>query len=393
MKRKQYLFCPGPVHVAVNTKKAATTDICHREEEFSNLLSELHANLLSLFEIKNNGKYHPIVITGSSTAGNESVLSTAAADKRVLVISNGEFGDRLNKISRLYAKKTYVYEAGWTNEIDLSQVEELIKKHGIELIAMVHHETSTGLLNPVKEVGKIAHKYGALFFVDAVSSIGADALDIEGSHISFLTTASGKAIGSFPGTAIVLGKVSEFEKLKDIPQRTMYLHLYNHYHYSKDLLQTPNTPNAPGFFALNQAVKNILKVGVAKRRAKLHSFATYIRQELKKMDLTFCVDEQKMSNVLTTIYSPSFITPNEIQAQLRAKNIIIYAGKGPLAGGVFQISNIGEIKKKDIVYMLRALGEILKKENKLTPVKSTAKLRSVSSRLMIRTIRTPLIHA
>lgn len=360
MKRRQYLFCPGPVHVARNVKQAAHYEMCHREREFSTLLKQLNENVLSLFEIKHKELYYPVIITGSSTAANEAVISSIAGKKDVLIITNGEFGDRLFKITKIHSKKTHLLDFGWTNKISLRKVEDYVKKHNIKVIAMAHHETSTGLLNPIEEIGRIAHKHGATYFVDAVSSVGADAIDIEKSHITFCTTSSGKAVGSFPGTSIVLGKIADFEKLAKHTPRTTYLNLYNFYRFSFDRLQTPNTPNVPGFRSLNQAIKNILKEGSAKRRAKIHSYAQTIRRTLEKLDLEFCIDEELMSNSLTTVYVPDHMTVEDIQGQLRARKIIIYSAKGPLMDKAFQVANIGDITKEDVQYVVKALKDVLK---------------------------------
>lgn len=365
MKRRQYLFCPGPVHVAANVKRAAHYDMCHREKEFSDLLKDLNNNILDLFEIKDKNAYYPVVITGSSTAANESIISSVAGNKNVLILTNGEFGDRLYKITKIHTTKTHLLDFGWTNKISVRKVAEYVKKHKIGVICMTHHETSTGLLNPVKEIGKIAKKVGAVFFVDAVSSVGADHIDVEGSHITFCTTASGKAVGSFPGTSIVLGKVEAFEKLAETDPRTTYLHLHNFYRFSYDRLQTPNTPNVPGFRALNQAIKNILNEGPAKRRAKINGFAKMIRKTLKNLNLEFCItDESVMSNMLTTVYVPPHLTADEIQSKLRDQKIIIYSGKGPLLDKAFQVSSIGDITRADVQYLIKALKSVLKPQKK-----------------------------
>ncbi len=359
MNRKQYLFCPGPVHVAENVKIASQEDMCHREQEFSDLMKSLNQEILELFEIKNKDSYYPIIITGSSTSANESILSTIVDGKAILILSNGEFGDRLNNISKIHNPNTHVLEFGWANKIVPEKVEEYVKEHGIQIIAMTHHETSTGMINPIKEIGQIAKKYNALFFVDAVSSIGADLIDIEGSNVSFCTTSSGKALASFPGSSIVLGKVECFEALKNAKQRTMYLHLYKFYRFSRDLLQTPNTPNVSGFLALNQAIKNINTEGIRNRIAKIKNHAVVMRQALKKLGLEFLINEEDMSNVLTTVKIPKGMSPIEIQKQLRDRKIIIYNGKGPFKDSAIQISNIGDIDAEDIQIAINAFKEIL----------------------------------
>lgn len=359
-KKDLYLFCPGPVNVALNVKMAANIDMCHREEDFSRVLNELNQNMLSLFEIKKREQYYPVFVTGSSTSANEAVLSSIVPGKKTLILTNGEFGDRLYKIAKIHSAKVDLLDFGWLNEFDLGQIEKYIRKNKIEVVAMVHHETCTGMLNPVREVGELTEKYNILFFVDAVSSIGADEIEIEKSNIAFCTTASGKALGSVPGISTVMGKVSEFAKLKNSKQQTMYLHLYNFYYYSKHYLQTPNTPNVAGFLALNQAVKNIITEGIDVRRSKIRSFAKMIRKELNALGIKRLISRtENLSNILTTFKIPDSISVNELQERLRERNIVIYGGKGPLKDKVFQVANIGDLDYEDLDVLIRAFEEIL----------------------------------
>jgi len=360
LNTKHLLFCPGPVNIAQNVKEAATnSEIGHREAEFSVLLGSLNSKLLRVFEIKNKKAYHPIFITGSGTAANESVLSSVVDKKRVLIITNGEFGERLVDISKIYNKHTHHLKFNWGEKIDLSKVEKIIKKSEIEMIALVHHETSTGMLNPIEELGKLAKKYKLLFFLDTVSSAGAEKIDIEKWNVSFCTTSSGKALGSFPGLGIVIGKKVEFEKLKDIKPRTTYLNLYKFYQYSKNLLQTPNTPGIQLFFALEQALSNILAIGVRTKRKHIYQTNQILRIGVRKLGFTFLMDEKDMSSVLTTVNMPSDIDVNLLKKKLRDRNIIVYNGKGPLLNKVFQVGSIGTLDKKSIRFFLISLKEIL----------------------------------
>lgn len=362
LNTKHLLFCPGPVNIAQNVKDAATnSEIGHREAEFSVLLESLNSKILRLFEIKNKNAYHPVFITGSGTAANESVLSSVVDKKHILIITNGEFGERLVDISKIHNKHTHQLKFKWGEKIDLKKVERTIKKKHIEIITMVHHETSTGMLNPIEEIGKIAKKYKLLFILDTVSSAGAEKIDLEKWHVAFCTTSSGKALGSFPGVGVVIGKKKEFEKLKTVTPKTMYLNLYKLYHYSKKFLQTPNTPGIQLFFALEQAISNILTMGVVTKRNTIYQTNQILRIGMKKLGFTFLMDEKDMSSVLTTVNLPSDINVLLLKKRLRERNIIVYNGKGPLLNKVFQVGSIGILDKKSINYFLTSLKEILEK--------------------------------
>jgi|TARA_B110000967_G_scaffold196708_1_gene227610 2-aminoethylphosphonate-pyruvate transaminase len=365
-KSKKYLlFTPGPVNVKGNVRMAiCKEDICHREQDFDVLLQSIEKKLLQLFEIKNTSNYRAVVITGSGTAANESMISSAVGNKNILIISNGEFGERLFHVSEVHNKNTFVLKFGWGKKIDLEKVETFIKKNKIDIIAMVHHETSSGLLNPIEEVGMLSKTYNILFIVDCVSSSGAEPIDLEKCNISFCSGSSSKAICSYPGLSFVVGKKQEFEKLKDIQAKTMYLSLYKFYHFTHTISQTPNTPAVPLFFALEQSLENILQEGVSNRHRDIFNRANILRMGMKKLGLKFLIDENDMCSVLTTVYVPEYIEVGILRQKLRKKNIIIYEGKGVFKDKVFQVGNIGELSLTEIQFFLDTLQEILQNFNK-----------------------------
>ena len=143
---KHFLFTPGPVNVADNLRIAiARKDICHREIEFDRLLLSIERKLLSLFQIRNKNNYRAVVITGSGTAANEAILSSAVGDKNILILSNGEFGERLHAISKIHNTNTFLLEFPWGSCLDLDVIGAFLQRHPIDVIAMVHHETSSGM--------------------------------------------------------------------------------------------------------------------------------------------------------------------------------------------------------------------------------------------------------
>ncbi len=354
MKSQNHLlFCPGPVNTAANVKNALISyEIGHREKEFEVLFKKLQSKILRAFEIKNRSAYTPVIVTGSGSAANEAVISSIVDKKNILVLSNGEFGDRLINMSALHNKKTFSVKFEWGKTMDLAVIEKAIKKHKIEVIAMTHHETCSGKINPINEIGALTKKYGITFFVDTVSGAGADKLDIEKANIAFVSTSASKALGSVPGLSIVIGKNEAFEAIKEHPAKTMYLNLYKFYHYAA-LNQTPNTPAVQLFFALEQAVDNIVKKGPALYRKEIHERAIMIREEMKKLGLTFLIEESEMSNSLTTVYLPTGMSFEKLCRGLRKHNIIIYNGKGPFLNKVFQVANIGELSLKDVKFFLK----------------------------------------
>lgn len=357
--KQDLLFCPGPVNVAYNIWQAASKSAGHREKKFSNLLISINKKLLKIYEVKNKREYYSVIITGSGTAANETVLSSIVGSHHILALTNGEFGERLYGISKQHNKNTHKLAFEWGEEINLTKVEKYLQDNKIDIISMVHHETSTGMLNPVDKIGKLAHKYKAQLFVDTVSSVPVEKIDLEKWHVTFCSTSSGKAISSLPGLGIIIGEKKAFEQLKKEDMKIVYLNLYNLYHFSKTINQTPNTPAVQLFYAFNQALNNILTVEVEKWRQTIQERALILRGGMRKLGLQFFIDESNMSSVLTTVIPPKNITVVSLRKKLKEKGIIIYNGKGPLLNKVFQVGNIGELTKSNINYFLHSLKDII----------------------------------
>lgn len=360
-RTRSFLFCPGPVNTASNVKRIATLhEIGHREKEFELLFQSVQNKILDVFEVKNKSAFVPVILTGSGSAANEAVLSSIVGDKKILIISNGEFGERLLAIAKLYSNKVFHLQHNWGDRIDLNKLHSFLSTQPIDIIAMVHHETSSGMINPINEVGLLTKKLGITFFVDSVSGAGAEKIDLEKWNIAYCTTTASKALASLSGLSVVVGRINDLEKLADIPPRTMYLNLYKFYEYSKNH-QTPNTPATSLFFALEQALDNILKKGVTEFRSELQQRSDLIRNGLQELGFSFLINNNYMSKTLTTVNIPPHLSVDELRDSLRKRNIIIYDGKGPFKGRVFQVANIGEISESHIDYFLKTMSIIIKK--------------------------------
>lgn len=388
---KYLLFTPGPVNVAASLRHAiCKEDICHREPDFDVLLASIEQKLLTLFEIKKRNRYRAVVITGSGTAANEAILASVVGTGAILILSNGEFGERLHKTSVIHNKRTHLLQRPWGKPFDPDQIAAYLAEHKIDVVAMVHHETCSGMLNPLADIGALAKAHGAIFVVDGVSSVGAEVVDMEGCNIAFCSSSSSKAIGSYPGLSFVIGRKKQFKKLKMHTAKTTYLNLATFYKFLKQRSQTPNTPAVPLFFALEQALSNILSEGAAKRFARIRSRAAALRLGMRKLSLEFVLDEADMCSILTTVKMPTSISVGDLRDRLREKSIIIYEGKGCFAGTAFQVGNIGELSERDVQYFLSTLRDVLIKLQAET-AEGVAPLRSKSVMPALRALALPTI--
>lgn len=384
---KLLLFTPGPVNVADSVRAAvAHDDICHREVDFEQLLRSIEGRLLRLWEIRDHQNYQAVVITGSGTAANEAMLSSVVGDQNILIVSNGEFGERLHALSKIHNRNTFLLQFPWGESLDLEVIDAYLQDHPIDVIALAHHETSSGMLNPLAAIGALAEANGSVLLVDCVSSAGAEAIDMERDNIAFCSSSSSKAIGSYPGLSFVVGKTAEFEKLGSLPVKSGYLNLYKFYEFATGRSQTPNTPAVALFFALDQALANILSETVVERRAKILRTATTLRKGMTKLGLTFLLDPDDMSSVLTTVYLPPDVDIDLLRHELRERSMIIYEGKGPLKGRVFQVGSIGELSETDVRRFLRVLRDVLSGFRVVEPIEHTVVLGLLPETLVLSVV-------
>ena len=341
----QRLLCPGPVNVHSRVAAALTgLEICHREDEFEELLDSLTAGLLAVAGLSSR-THAAVVITGSGSAANEAVLSSAVPDgASVLVVSNGEFGERLARTSAHYHANTTHLRFDWGESLDLVRIAAALRGGRYALVAIVHHETSTGMLNPVREIAGLCHSAGTRLYVDAVSSFAADPLELDTPGIAFVGTSAGKALSAYPGLSVVFGSHEAFGDLASIRARTQYLDLGRHYRMAQDKSQTPNTPAVPLFLALDAAVKLVLEQGVVARMAHLASLQRLIRRRLGALGFSLYLDSTAVaSNVLTTATLPAGVDYETLRREIRARGYIVYGGKGPLENRVIQVSALGTV--------------------------------------------------
>ncbi len=358
--RRQLLFCPGPVLVSRRVKTAvAAPDIGHREVEFSELLNRGRLKLGKVFGIRNFHRYTTVVLSGSGSAANEAVLGTAAVGRRLLVLANGEFGDRLVKIATHVGATVDPLVVRWGLPFDLGAVERAMARQTHDAVAWVHHETSTGMLNPLGEIAVLAHRHGLDTYVDAISSLGGVPVDVETHGLTFCTSSANKAIGSIPGLAFVCGLRDAFEALAPVKARSLYLDLYRHFSYNDKLFQTPNTPAVNLYFALEAALDEVLATGLERRFAHFQVLAQRLRRGFRQLGLRPFIPEPLMSPLLTTLEVPRGFSAREFHDRLKDAGYIVYAGKGMLEDRVFQVANIGALTLRHCDAFLAALGHIV----------------------------------
>ena len=355
------LFTPGPVRVSPAVKSALLhPEINHREREFSEILNDVRLRIPKIFT-QGVGRYEAVVLSGSGTSAVECALSSSLTENdTVLVIKNGAFGERIHEILDLHNIPVISLEKNWGEEIFKEDAESIIYSNSdITAVAMVHHETSTGVLNPLYTVGKICREYELKFIVDATSSAGAEKIDMKKYNITFATTSANKCIGGVAGLSFVCGLRDDFESLSDIPPRNYYLDLYKHYKYETELEQTPYTPAISIFYPLSVALDELFEEGIENRRKRFYNNSLKIREKLKEWQLEFLVAERLMSSSVTSVVVPQGTDVHKLRKNLKDRGYLVYGGKKNLSDKMFQIATMGYIFHEDVDLFLEALHSVL----------------------------------
>jgi len=361
MIEKKHLFSPGPVMTSPRVKASlAHPDMCHRRPMFQQVLARVRQNLLKLFGASED--YTAIVVSGSGTAANETALSSMVKpSEEVLLIMNGEFGERLLEILSCYRYPLHVLEYAWG---ELPKVEDITaalqKRPKIKWVCMVFHETSTAMINPVREIGKVVHRFNKYLYVDCVSAFGGEDIDVVRDHIDICSGVPNKAVSGLPGVSFVVARRSSVPSAVEAPLRNVYLNLQKHINIADMIGQTPNTPSVNMIVALDEALQELIEEGLPERIQRYQACASVIRQGIRKLNLKIMLPDEISSNTVTSVFLPEELSLLNFIDQLDEKGFVVYPGKQHLFDqNMFQIANMGQIQIEDCQVFMKVMEETL----------------------------------
>ncbi len=353
------IFSPGPANISERVRKALTLpDICHRDDEFSQLLKEVKELLARAAQVDTD-KYEIAIFSGSGTLGIEAVVTSLSGwDRSLYIISNGIYGERAADIGRTYGVKLEELKLEWGTLPDLAKLEEVLKRPDIGGVYLAHHETTTGLLNPLEEIIAIANKYNKLALADTVSSIA-------GEHISFSSGldaaigTSNKCFRGVPGVAFVIVSRGFLNVINHRQKRSFYSDLLTYIERERKN-ETPFTPPVHSLFAFREALRETLDEGVENRIKHYRNISGILRTGLKEIGLKLYLPEALYSNTMTSVYLPAGVTFKELHDKIKPHGYVIYNSQGKLQGTVFMLGVVGLISEKDVQGFLAVLKDAVK---------------------------------
>ncbi len=279
------IFSPGPSNISERVRRALLApDICHRDEEFTELLHAVRAGILRVAGV-NAPEYESVVLAGSGSAGIESVVAAAKPAGKMLVVSNGPYGERAAAMARYHGVDVHDVRLGWGDEISVDRIDAELASSGARSLYTIHHETATGRLNPIRELAACAKARGCLVLVDAVSSIAGEELDMAGWGIDAAIGSANKCIRGVPGAAFVIAS-QEFLAVAERQRGAHYTNLAEHYR-SESRGETPFTPPVQVLYAFHEALAETLDETVAARIAHYGNLMQVARTGFAEMGISF----------------------------------------------------------------------------------------------------------
>ncbi|HVP46199.1 MAG TPA: 2-aminoethylphosphonate--pyruvate transaminase [Bryobacteraceae bacterium] len=355
------LFTPGPLTTSRTVKAAMLRDAGSREREFLEVVSEIRTALLAIGGAAPGGDYECVLMQGSGTFALESVISSAIPpDGRLLVLVNGAYGRRIAQMARIHGIAVEMLEAPENRRIEPDAVAAHLAASPATHVAVIHCETTTGLLNPVEEIGAAAARAGAVYIVDAMSSFGAIPVDLEAAHADFLISSANKCIEGVPGFAFVLARRPALLAAKG-RARTLSLDLHAQWAGLESDGQFRFTPPTHVLLAFRQALAELeAEGGVQGRAARYRRNHEILAEGMAKMGFKPYLAAEDQSYIISTYFYPRHpgFHFEEFYTQLSDLGFIIYPGKLSQEP-CFRIGTIGRLEPEDIKRLLGTIGDIM----------------------------------
>ena len=361
VSKDKLLLTPGPLTTSYTVREAAFRDLGSRDSEFISIVQDVRQKLLTLAHV-GRPDYESIIIQGSGTFGIESVISSALpTGGKLLNIINGAYGRRISQIARIHSIPVLELNYNENQWPDLLEIENaLANDPEITHVAIIHGETTTGLINPIKEIGNLTAKYGKPLIVDAMSTFGAYDIDIKALNISYLISSSNKCIEGIPGFSIIIARTSELVQCEG-KARTLSLDLYDQWDGLKLNGQFRFTPPVQSILSFNKALDQLEREGgVIARAIRYSNNNSILVNGMRNLGFKVYLPDNLRGYIITSFIYPQHpqFTFEAFYNRLNEKGFVIYPGKLSKVD-CFRIGNIGQVFPNDLSDLIVAVKEVL----------------------------------
>jgi 2-aminoethylphosphonate-pyruvate transaminase len=351
------LLTPGPLSTTKTVKAVMLRDWCTWDDDYHEVVQGIRAKLASLASWREG--HTALLMQGSGTFAVESCIGTAVpADGKLLVLANGAYGDRIGRIAEYLRIPVAVNNSGEVRPPDLAALAKTLGEDAqITHVAVVHCETTTGMLHPVREIGRVVKSFGRVYIVDAMSSFGGIPMDMSDLGADFLVSSANKCIQGVPGFGFVIARQGELEKTKG-RARSLSLDMYDQWEVmerGRGKWRFTSPTHVVRAFA--QALMELDEEGgVEARYRRYRENHRIIVTGMRNLGFVWLLPDEYQSPIIT-----SFLSPNDaaysfsrFYGELKRQGFVIYPGKVTSAD-TFRIGNIGHIRPADITRLLEAV--------------------------------------
>ncbi len=370
--KRNILLNPGPATTTDTVKYAQVVpDICPREKEFAGLMKGLRSDLLKVVHAPED-QYTSVLFCGSGTINIDICINSLVPEgKKILVINNGAYNSRAVEVCEMYHiphinLKSSVYE-----QPDLKQVEQTLKDNpDVAVVYCCHHETGTGVLNPIRVIGALAHKYGAIFISDTTSTLGMIPLDVVKDNVDFCMASAQKGLMAMSGLSFIIGRTDIIKASKNYPTRSYYCNLYLQYEYFEKTGEMHFTPPVQTIYATIQALKEYFEVGEDAKFARHRAVYEAIHQGVAELGFKTVIDPKIESGLVVSVLYPDDpnFTFEKIHDYCYERGFTIYPGKISTTN-TFRLCALGTITPEDIKLFFVVLREAMETNQIQIPAK------------------------
>ena len=370
--KRNVLLNPGPSTTTDSVKYAQVVpDICPREKEFGGLMKGLREDLVKIVH-GDPEKYTSVLFCGSGTINIDVCINSLLDEgKKVLVVNNGAYSSRAVEVCEYYGLPHINLKFPVDEQPDLNVIEETLKQNpDIGLIHTTHNETGTGILNPIREIGALAHRYGAIFTVDTTSTYAKRPIDIEADNIDFCMASAQKGLMAFTGLSFVVGNREIIENSKDFPKRSYYCNLYLQYEYFEKTGEMHFTPPVQTIYATIQALKEYNEEGEKAKWERHTRVFNAINKGLDELGFKQVIKPELRAGLVSTAIYPDDENWNfeKVHDYCYERGFTIYPGK-VTSLNTFRLCALGAIDEDDITDFFKVFREALNEYHVAVPVK------------------------
>ena len=360
------LLTPGPLTTTETVKKEMMVDHCTWDEDYKVITRDIRRRLLKLAGVSED-EYTVVLMQGSGTFGVESVFSSVIGkDDKVLICSNGAYGIRMTQMCDRYGIAYEHYRQEYDRIPDAEEAaRRLAADPTITHVAMVHSETTSGILNDIEAVAKAAKAAGKTFIVDAMSSFGGVEIPVGEWGIDFLISSANKCIQGVPGFSFIICRKDKLIASKG-NARTLSLDLYDQWECMEKDGKWRFTSPTHVVLAFSQALKELeAEGGIPARSRRYRENNDLLNEGMKGMGFEPYIDSAHQGPIITTFFYPKGVSFEfaEFYQYIKDRGYAIYPGK-LTDRDTFRIGNIGEIYREDIEKVLGIIKSFLDKKKK-----------------------------